>query len=45
MGPYIIGSGLDLLIQLVLILIPEGRVSHQEYIQDDSYETEHRSRG
>lgn len=42
---YIIGSSLDLLIQLVLILIPEGRISHQENIQDDSYETEPRSLG
>jgi hypothetical protein len=39
--PYIIGSSFDLLIQLVLILIPEGRVAHQEDIQDDPYETEH----
>ena len=44
-GPYIIGSSLDLLIQLVLILIPEGRVAHQEDIQDDPYKTGHRSLG
>lgn len=44
-GPYIIGSSLDLLIQLVLILIPERRVAHQEDIQDDPYKTEHRSLG
>lgn len=43
-SPYIVGSGLDLLIQLVLILIPEGRVAHQEDIQDDPYETEHTGR-
>lgn len=34
-----------MLIQLVLILIPEGRVSHQEDIQDDPYKTEQRSSG
>lgn len=44
-GPYIIGSSLDLLIQLVLILIPEGRIAHQEDIQDDPYETEHTGHG
>lgn len=42
-GPYVIGSSLDLLIQLMLILIPKGRVAHQEDIQDDPYKTEHRS--
>lgn len=39
--PYIVGSSFDLLIELVLILIPEGRVAHQEDIQDDPCEIEH----
>jgi len=30
----VIGSSLDLLIQFVLILIPERRVTHQQDVQD-----------
>lgn len=35
-GPrtYVIGSGLDLLVQLVLVLVPEGRVAHEQDVED-----------
>lgn len=34
-GTYIIGPGLDLLVEFVLVLIPERRVAHQQDVQDD----------
>lgn len=29
-GTHVIGSGLDLLVKLVLVLVPEGGVAHQQ---------------
>lgn len=34
-GTYIIGPSLDLLVEFVLVLIPERRVAHQQDVQDD----------
>lgn len=31
---YIIGSGFDLLVEFVLVLIPERRVAHEQNIQN-----------
>lgn len=31
---HIISPGLDLLVQLVLVLIPERRVTHQQDVED-----------
>lgn len=33
-GTHVIGPGLDLLVQLVLVLVPEGWVAHQQDVQD-----------
>lgn len=35
-GTYIIGSGFDLLVELVLVLIPERRVTHKQNVQDNA---------
>lgn len=33
-GTHVIGPGLDLLVQLVLVLVPEGGVAHQQDVED-----------
>ena len=33
---YVISSGLDLSVEPVLVLVPEGRVAHEEDIEDDT---------
>lgn len=33
-GTHVVGPGLDLLVQLVLVLVPEGWVAHQQDVQD-----------
>lgn len=35
-GTYIIGSGFDLLVEFMLVLIPERRVAHKQDVQDDA---------
>lgn len=35
-GTYIIGSGFDLLVEFVLVLIPERRVTHEQNVQDNT---------
>lgn len=35
-GTYIIGSGFDLLIEFMLVLIPERRVAHEQNVQDNT---------
>lgn len=37
---HIISSSLDLLVQLVLVLIPERRVTHQQDIEDHPWDTQ-----
>lgn len=31
---HVVGAGLDLLVQLVLVLVPEGWVAHEQDVQD-----------
>lgn len=33
-GTHVVGPGLDLLVQLVLVLVPEGWVPHEQDVQD-----------
>lgn len=37
LGTHIVGAGFDLLVQLVLVFIPEGWVAHQQNIQDHAW--------
>ena len=39
----IIGPGLDLGVQAVLVLVPEGRVTHQQDVEDHTWRSEVRS--
>ena len=43
-GTHIVGPGLDLLVQLVLVLVPEGWVAHEQDVQDHPW-GEPRARG
>lgn len=36
---HVICTGLDLLVQFVLVLVPEGRVAHQQDVQDHTWHT------
>lgn len=38
---YVIGSGLDLLVESVLVLVPEGRVPHQQDVENDTCKDKH----
>lgn len=34
---YVIGSSFDLLIEFVLVFVPEGRVAHQQDVEDHAW--------
>lgn len=38
-GTHVVGPGLDLLVKLVLVLVPEGGVAHQQDVQDHTCHT------
>ena len=38
MYSHVIGPSLDLLVQAMLVLVPEGRIANQQDIQDDPWE-------
>lgn len=39
-GTHVVGPGLDLLVELVLVLVPEGGVAHQQNVQDHTCRTQ-----
>lgn len=41
MEAYIVRSGFDLLVEFVLVLVPERRVSNQKDVEDHTYTQKH----
>lgn len=39
---HIVRSGFDLLVEFVLVLVPERRVSNQEDVKDHTYTAKHK---